>query len=69
MKEFVLEGKFWYAGDRLFIEVKDELAKEVYDEVCLNDLMKKHIKEESKVTITINIEDVDNIKSDLKRGI
>lgn len=55
MKEFVLEGKFWFAGDRLFIEEKDEFAREVYNEVCLNDLMKT-IKEESKVKITISFE-------------
>lgn len=52
---FVLEGKLWYAGDRLFVEVKDEHAKEVYTEVCLNDLMTKHIKEESNVRITIDV--------------
>ena len=55
MKEFVLEGKFWFAGDRLFIEEKDEYAKEVYTEVCLNDLMKDHIKEESEVRIIIDV--------------
>lgn len=52
---FVLEGKFWFAGDRIFIEVKDEYAKEVYNEVCLNDLMKDHIKEESEVRIIIDV--------------
>ena len=57
MKEFVLKGKFWHAGDRLFIEEKDEFAKEVYTEICLNELMKDHIKEESNVKIVISFED------------
>lgn len=57
MKEFTIEGKFWHAGDRLFIEEKDEFAREVYNEVCLTELMKDHIKEESKVKITISFEE------------
>ena len=52
---FVLEGKFWYAGDRLFIEVKEEDLNEVYTEVCLNELMQDHIKEESEVRIIIDV--------------
>ena len=52
---FVIEGKFWYAGDRLFIEVKEEDLNEVYTEVCLNELMQDHIKEESKVRIIIDV--------------
>ena len=52
---FVLEGQFWFAGDRIFIEVKDEYAKEVYNEISLNDLMKDHIKEESEVRIIIDV--------------
>lgn len=56
MKEFVVEGTFWHAGDRMFIEVEDELARKVYDEVCLNDLMKS-IKENSKVRIVIGFEE------------
>lgn len=53
---FVLEGKFWYVGDRLFIEEKDEYAREVYTEHCLNEIMKNHIKEETMVKITISFE-------------
>ena len=56
MKEFTIEGKFWYAGDRLFIEEKDKLVEETYNEICLNDLMKT-IKEESNVKITISFEE------------
>lgn len=56
MKGFTIEGKFWFAGDRLFIEEKDEFAKETYNEICLNDLMKT-IKEESKIKITISFEE------------
>ena len=52
---FVLEGKFWYAGDRIFIEVKEEDLNEVYTEVCLNELMKDHIEEESEVRIIIDV--------------
>ena len=52
---FVIEGKFWYVGDRLFIEVKEEDLNEVYTEVCLNELMQDHIKEESEVRIIIDV--------------
>lgn len=52
---FVLEGKFWYAGDRIFIEVKEEYLNEVYTEVCLNELMQNNIKEESEVRIIIDV--------------
>lgn len=52
---FVIEGKFWYAGDRLFIEVKEEDLNEVYTEVCLTELMQDHIKEESEVRIIIDV--------------
>lgn len=52
---FVIEGKFWYAGDRIFIEVKEEDLNEVYTEVCLNELMQDHIKEESEVRIIIDV--------------
>ena len=52
---FVIEGKFWYAGDRLFIEVKEEDLNEVYTEVCLNELMQDHIEEESEVRIIIDV--------------
>ena len=52
---FVIEGKFWYAGDRIFIEIKEEDLNEVYTEVCLNELMQDHIKEESEVRIIIDV--------------
>lgn len=57
MKNIVIQGKFWHAGDRVFIEEKDEYAREVYNEVCLNELMKDNIKEESHVKILISFED------------
>lgn len=56
MKEFAIEGQFWFAGDRLFIDEEDKFVKGAYNVICLNDLMKS-IKEESKVRIVISFEE------------
>lgn len=53
-EQFVVEGVFWSAGDNVYIDVKGD---EVYNCVCLNELMKRNIKENSKITVTIDIKD------------
>lgn len=51
---FAIDGVFWSAGDNVYIDVK---GAEGYTVVCLNELMKRNIKENSKVTVTIDIKD------------
>ena len=50
---YVIEGMYWYAGDDIFIDTHDENGWTV---VCLNDLIKDHIKENSNVKIVIDVE-------------
>lgn len=53
---YAIEGTYWYAGDIIFIETEEKGINELPTEVCLNDLIKDHIKENSKVTIIIDVE-------------
>lgn len=53
MSKYVVEGKFWYAGDRVFIETEEKDMNGLPTEVCLNDLLKDNIAEESEITIII----------------
>ena len=57
MSQYILDGIFWCAGDNIYIEKeKDRNADEVrFEEICLNDYIKKNIKENSKVVITIDV--------------
>lgn len=51
---YVIDGMYWYAGDNIYIDThNDECGWTV---VCLNELIKDHIKENSKVTIVIDVE-------------
>lgn len=51
-----IKGTIWYTGDDIFIECKNpETGK--YDENTLIDILKDIVKENSKVSITINAED------------
>ena len=54
MTRYVIKGKFWWAGDKIFIETEEEGMNELPTEVCLNDLMKNNIAEESEITIVID---------------
>lgn len=51
---YVVEGTYWYAGDSIYVETQNDECD--ITEVCLNDLIKDHIKENSKVTIVIDAE-------------
>ena len=55
MSRYVIEGKYWKAGDDIFIDTQNDDSG--YTVVCLNDLIKDNIKEETNVTIIINVED------------
>lgn len=51
---YAIEGTYWRAGDNIYIDTQnDDMG---YTVVCLNDLIKDHIKEESKVTIIIDVD-------------
>ena len=54
---YVIDGKFWRAGDNLYIETEEINTLGLPTEVCLNDFMKEHVPEESEVTIIIDIKD------------
>jgi hypothetical protein len=51
---YVIEGMYWYAGDDIFIDTQND--NDGYTVVCLNDLIKDHIKENSNVKIVIDVE-------------
>lgn len=53
MKRYAIEGTYWHAGDNIYIETQNDDAG--ITEVCLNDLIKDHIKENSKVTIVVDV--------------
>lgn len=57
MSRYVIEGQFWYAGDNVYVESKERGINGLPIEVCLNDFLKEHIKEETKISIVINTED------------
>ena len=60
MSRYVIEGKFWCVGDKIFIETEEKGMNELPTEVCLNDLIKDNIAEESEITIVIDTKN--NIK-------
>lgn len=57
MSRYVIEGQFWYAGDNVYVESKEREENGLPIELCLNDFLKKYIKEETKISIVINTED------------
>ena len=46
MSRYVIEGIYWNAGDAIFIDTQNDEGG--WTVVCLNDLMKDNIKENSK---------------------
>lgn len=52
----VIEGMYWNAGDDIFIDIQNEYGGK-WKTICLNDLMKNSIKENSMVSIVIDVED------------
>ena len=51
---YVIEGMYWFAGDSIYIDTKND---DGYTVVCLNDFIKREIEENSIIKITIDIED------------
>lgn len=56
MERCAFKGICWYAGDSVYIETRSDKGK--IDEIDLVQFIKKNIKENSKVTIIINSEEV-----------
>lgn len=56
MTKYAIEGLVWWAGDNVYIETEKRGMNGLPTEVCLNDLIKDHIKENSKITIVIDVE-------------
>ena len=53
MSRYAIDGTYWCAGDNIYIDTQnDDMGWTV---VCLNDLIKDHIKENSHVTIVIDV--------------
>ena len=63
MSRYVIDGMYWNAGDDIFIDTKND--DEGYTVVCLNELIKDHIKENSRVTITIDVKNNSELMEDL----
>lgn len=57
MSRYVVEGLFWYAGDNMYIETEEKGTNGLPTEVCLNDLMKDNIAENTKITIVIDVKE------------
>lgn len=55
MSRYVIDGRFWYAGDNVYIETEERGINGLPTEVCLNDFLKEHIKEETEITIVIDV--------------
>lgn len=55
MSRYVLEGKFRHIEDKLFVETEEQGMNGFPTEVCLNDLIKGNVAEESEITIVINV--------------
>lgn len=53
MSKYVIEGMYWSAGDNIYIDTQDD--DDGCTVVCLNELIKDHIKQNAKVTIVINV--------------
>lgn len=63
MSKYVIDGMYWHTGDNIYIDTQND--EDGYTVVCLNELIKDHIKENSKVTIIINVEKNDGLLEDL----
>ena len=50
---YVIEGMYWRAGDNIYIDTQNDDCG--YTVVCLNDLIKDNIKENTNVTIVSDV--------------
>ena len=50
MKKYIIQGRFWSAGDDIYIESKNDQGK--WNEINLNSFIKENIKQESNEDYT-----------------
>lgn len=55
MKKYIIQGRFWSAGDDIYIESKNDQGK--WNEINLNSFIKENIEQESNICITIDVKD------------
>jgi hypothetical protein len=55
ISRYVIEGIYWKAGDNIYIDVQNDECG--CTSVCLNDLIKNNIAENTNVTIVIDVEE------------
>ena len=54
MGRYVIQGMYWRAGDNIYIDTQND--DDGWVVVCLNDLIKDNIEENTNVTIVIDVE-------------
>lgn len=54
MSRYVIEGMYWKVENNIYIDTQNDYMGKTT--VCLNELIKDHIKENSKITIVIDVE-------------
>ena len=50
---YVIEGMYWSAGDDIYIDTQND--DDGWTVVCLNEFIKDHLKENTNVTIVIDV--------------
>ena len=63
MSKYIINGMYWSAGDNIYIDIPND--DDTYTVVRLNEFIKDHIKENSNVTIIIDVENSNNLLEDL----
>ena len=64
MSKYIINGMYWNAGDDIYIDIQND--DDSYTVVCLNEFIKEHIKENSKVAIIIDVENSNDLLEDLQ---
>lgn len=57
MKRLIIKGIFWTAGDEIYVEYWNNQG---WENISLNELLKRNVKENSNVTITVEVEENGN---------
>lgn len=52
---YVIDGMYWRADNDIYIDTQNDECG--YTVVCLNDFIKDHIKENTNVTIVIDVKE------------
>lgn len=57
MKKLTIKGIFWTAGDEIYVE---RWNGQGWENISLNELLKRNVEENSNVTITIEVKENGN---------